>query len=90
MSFIDVQIQLQQTNALLARIADALDRAVPPIYPFSPSHRRGLESLTLYGDPLKQWKKENITNLVHSQGLAPAQEQELIDQALSESGDNQD
>jgi hypothetical protein len=85
MALLDFTIQLSRTNELLTRIADALDRAVPQL-PDSRLgiYKRGPESLRTYGDNEKTWIKEELYNLVHPQGLAPALEQELMDRALSE------
>jgi hypothetical protein len=88
MTLLDLQIDLHRTNELLTRIADALDRAIP-ILPNERlgMKRRGLDSLSSYGDNNRLWAKENLYNLIHDQGLAPAQEQELLNQSMAELSD---
>jgi len=83
---LDLQIQLTRTNELLARIAEALERAVGPAFPSGdPGYRkRGPESIRQYGNGERLWLRENFQNLVHQKGLAPTQEQELLDQAMLE------
>ena len=82
----DLHVELHRTNELLERIAGALERAVGPALPGSdPSFKkRGPGSIKRYGDTDRLWLRENFQNLVHQKGLAPAQEQELLDQALAE------
>lgn len=89
MSLLDFHISLNQTNQLLSRIADALDRAIP-ILPESRLgfKKRGMESLSSYGDNDRLWAKESLYNLIHPQGLAPALEQELLDRAMTELSDD--
>lgn len=85
MSFIDLKIELGKTNELLQRIATALERAVGPEFPSGEpgkQRKRGPESIMNYGNNDKIWLRENFTNLVHEKGLAPAEEQDLIDQAM--------
>lgn len=82
----DFNIQLAQTNELLTRIANALEAAVGPalIPPEGKFYKRGPEAIKNYGTDEKIWLRENFTNLVHQQGRAPAQEQEMLDQAMAE------
>lgn len=79
-------LDLHRTNELLERIANALEKAVGPalIPPDGKLHKRGPEAITNYGNNERAWIKENATNLIQSKGLAPAEEQELLDQAMTE------
>ena len=83
---LDLHVQLHRTNELLERIAVALERAVGPAYPGGePGYKkRGREAILNYGDTNKLWLRENFQNLVHEKGLAPAQERELLEQAMKE------
>lgn len=83
---LDNIIQLQRTNELLERIALALEAAVgPALIPAAGRYRlRGPEAIKTYGNNDRLWLKENFSSVVHEQGLAPAREQELLDQALRE------
>ena len=85
----DLHVELHTTNELLRRIADALERAVGPdpraFGPAERAHRkRGPESISNYGNDERLWLKDNATNLIRERGLAPALEQDLLDQALKE------
>jgi hypothetical protein len=85
----DLHVELHRTNELLERIASALERAVGPdpraIGPVEYAHRkRGPEAISNYGNDERLWLKDNATNLVRERGLAPALEQELLDQTLKE------
>ncbi len=80
----DLHVELHWTNELLERIAVALEQKTVPFYPASSQHKRGPESIVGYGDGERECLKQEIANLVHQQGLAPAQEQELIDETLNE------
>jgi len=83
---LDFKIELHRTNELLERIATALERAVGP--GLSSDHpgfkKRGPEAISNYGNNDKIWLRQNFQNLVHQRGLAPAAEQELLDQAMAE------
>ncbi len=73
----------------LERIANCLERAVPPIPEERLGfHKRGPESVISYGVNEKSWKRETLTNLIHKKGLAPAQEQELLAELLTVSEDD--
>lgn len=62
MSFINLQVELSQTNLLLTRIAEALERAMPiPRVPRE-SKLRGPESIIQYSDE-GAWEEEQIANL---------------------------
>ena|SRR6266566_848254 len=82
----DFKIELHRTNELLERIATALERAVGP--GLAADHgrvkKRGPDSIKTYGNNERLWLRENFQNLVHEQGLAPAREQELLNQAMKE------
>jgi len=82
----DLTVQLGRTNELLERIANALERAVGSgfIPPDGTYKKRGPEAIVGYGNTERSWLKENATNLIREKGLAPAQEQELLDQTLLE------
>ena len=85
----DFHIELHRTNELLERIAISLERAVgpgiPEIGPAEFHHRkRGPESISNYGNNERIWLKDNFTNLVRDRGLAPAQEQEILDEAMKD------
>ena len=83
---LDFTIQLSRTNELLERIANALERAVGPgLIPLDGKYKkRGPDSIVNYGNQERSWLKENTTNLLRERGLAPAEEQELLDAALAE------
>lgn len=92
MSLIDFSVELHRTNDLLERIATALERLNPPI-PLDQLQqtKRGPEAIISYGDDSRSWMSERVQNVIHEQGLAPAEEQELLNQAmneLNELGDN--
>ena len=82
----DLTIQLSRTNELLERIANALERAVGPgfIPPDGKYVKRGPEAIVSYGNQERLWLKENATNLIREKGLAPALEQELLDETLQD------
>lgn len=79
-------IQTKDLVLQLKRIADALDRAVPFIDPVRVAELklRGPEAIIRYGEDNKQWMRETYGNLIHERGLAPALEQELLDEMMSE------
>jgi hypothetical protein len=83
---LDFPIQLARTNELLERIANALERAVGPgLIPASGKYlKRGPEAIVNYGNQERSWLKENAMNLLSERGLAPALEQEILDEALAE------
>ena len=68
----DFSIQLATTNALLERIATALERAVGPDLTLGPveyKHRkRGPESIVSYGNQERSWLKENASSLIQEKG----------------------
>jgi hypothetical protein len=67
----------------LERIAVCLERAVPPIPEERLGfHKRGPEAVISYGDNEKAWKRETLGKMVHRKGLAPSQEQELLDDLM--------
>jgi hypothetical protein len=85
----DLHVELHRTNELLERIAYALERAVGPdpklIGPAEfHGRKRGPEAISNYGNNEKLWLKDNFINLSREKGLAPALEQELLDQAMKE------
>lgn len=84
MALFDFQINLDQAVAQLTRIADALDRLnpPPPLDRLATTRKREKSGIVNYGDNTKTWLSESITNIIHPQGLAPAQEQELLDKML--------
>jgi hypothetical protein len=88
MALLELHVQLTRTNELLSRIAEALERAIP-IPPESRLgfKKRGPDSLSTYGDNTKLWAKEELYNLIHPSGLAPAAEQEVLDRAMGELSD---
>jgi len=83
---LDFTIQLSRTNELLERIAKALEAAVgPALLPHDGKFRkRGPEAIRNYGNNERLWLKDNFTNLIREKGYAPAQEQELLDEAMHE------
>jgi hypothetical protein len=68
----------------LKRIADALERLSPPYdLPDGSGYRkRGPESIVTYGNDNRNHFTEEVLNYVHPMGLAPAQEQEILNDAL--------
>ena len=75
----------------LRRIADALDRLNPPIRPdYLELRKRGPDAIVRYGDDRQSWTRETFSNLIHKQGLAPAAEQELLDEILHEALEDPD
>lgn len=79
-------IQTRGIEAALNRIADALDRINPPldIERYSSMKKRGPDAIVKYGEDHKQWAREQYSNLIHEGGLAPAREQELLDEMMTE------
>jgi hypothetical protein len=87
MTLLDFTIQLTRTNELLARIADALERAIPvPPEERLGFRKRGAEAVIRYGDNEKSWAKEELYSMIHPHGLAPALEQEVLDRAMENYG----
>lgn len=82
----DLTIQLSRTNELLERIANALERAVGSgIIPVDGKyHKRGPEAIVSYGNQERSWLKEQAQGALREKGLAPALEQELLDEAMLE------
>jgi hypothetical protein len=83
---LDFTIQLTRTNELLERIANALERAAGPgLIPLDGKYKkRGPESIVSYGNQERSWLKEQAQGVIREKGLAPALEQELLDEALME------
>jgi hypothetical protein len=82
MTLAEFQIDLKETNSLLGRIAYALERIAGPDLSLQEPRRRGSDALVTYGDAKKEWLQQQAANLIHPQGLAPAEEAELIQQTL--------
>lgn len=82
----DLHVELHRTNELLERIATALERAVGPAFiPKDGTHKkRGPASIRTYGNNERLWLKDNFANTIREQGLAPATEQEILNDALLE------
>ena len=79
-------IDLTRCSDALERIASALERLSPPITDtlIDPFRKRGLESLTTYGNNNKTWLKENFQSIIQDQGLSPEDSMDILTQALSE------
>ena len=86
MSFLNLSVELGKTNVLLERIANALEAAVGPAFlPKNGTYKkRGSESIRTYGNNERLWLKDNFANTIREKGLAPAVEQEILDEALME------
>ncbi len=68
-------------------MAKALEAAVGPALLPSPEgkfRKRGPESIRNYGNNERLWLKDNFANTIREKGLAPAVEQEILDEALTE------
>lgn len=75
----------ERAISALERIATCLERAVPPI----PEERlgfrkRGIESVTTYGDNTDQWKREQLGATVEELGMSPAETKEYLEQLMAE------
>jgi hypothetical protein len=76
MTLLNLQIELSQTNFLLQRIAEALERAMPiPRVPRE-SRLRGAESIHSYSDESK-WEREQVEALVPD-GLSDDERAEVL------------
>ena len=78
-NFLDMQV----TNAILERIAVALERLAGPILQNDPQpYKRGPEALITYGDQEKSWLIQEATHAAQERGLSPAEEQKLIEKIV--------
>lgn len=85
MSILTINADLGAVVSVLSRIADALDRLSPPIQDYQLAlKKRDASAIVRYGDEDRQWLRENFTNLIHEVGLAPAEEETLVQKMLSQ------
>lgn len=68
----------------LTRIADALDRAIPPINLATPTTKRGPDAIIRYGENSKQWAKEHFQEAIREMGASPTEENQILREVLAE------
>ena len=77
-------VNLSRISDALERIATSLEQAVPPLRPdYATLRQRGPDAIVKYGDDSKLWMRETFSGMIHERGLAPGQEQEVLDLAMS-------
>jgi hypothetical protein len=86
LALIEVNLSVQRIAEALERIAGALERISPPIplRRLSTGSKRGPDAIIKYGDNENEWMRQEFTNLVREQGLAPSQEAELIRKMMAD------
>ncbi len=85
MDILPIRSDMRETNELLTRIAVALERIAGP--PVEPHEIKRNSKVIRYGQETDQWNKEQIKEMVASEGLSPEESAELLAQVLGQYGE---